>query len=645
MKRFSSLLLFLGIASMLSAQECDGPTAIGEFGANQIHVRLGHGGSFWNANQDGWGMWLPEQVGGNLLYTAGLIIGGISPDQQLKLAGAGYDGNGTDFYAGPLSTDGTATSSLENCLNWDRFFVIYEQHVQRHKEYFDCMNNPDCDLEELFPVGYIIPESFLEYPAHGDNALNQDFYLAPFYDYNSDGTYDPSVGDAPYFISVYGGDDCCNSLKGHVCAFWIANDTGGPHLYSNSEPIGLEIQHMTYAYSASNYLGRSLFHQEMIINRGTQTLMDTHVGHFLDFDLGSPNDDLFGSDSTRQAVYVYNGDNYDEPSFEASSFESRIPAGAWVQLGGPWEDPDNEDGDNDGIIDNETVPMSHVIGTDVNVFPNFTVPANFYNYLRSYLSNGAHYTENNEAKDFQWEAPIEEPEIFGDIPPFDVKMIASSGAFTLEPGDSHCLNHAFTYHRPQEDAPATASLAFLGPQVDSLHVDFDACFPCIPPAVNIQVEEISPGVYAFFNLAGAEEYAWDFGDGAVSDFAFPTHTYSADGIYNVTLQLENACGSASGSLEIDALASSVVKADELTAVSVYPNPAREALTISGLGVGRSLIRIYEARGKLVWELTGSADQVEVPVSNWDAGLYMITIDSKELSTRVTNSRQLRFVVE
>ena len=31
-----------------------------------------------------------------------------------------------------------------------------------------------------------IPTSILEWPAHGDMVF-QDFYLAPFYDYNNDG--------------------------------------------------------------------------------------------------------------------------------------------------------------------------------------------------------------------------------------------------------------------------------------------------------------------------------------------------------------------------------------------------------------------------------------------------------------------------
>ncbi|MBL7832483.1 MAG: PKD domain-containing protein [Cyclobacteriaceae bacterium] len=41
---------------------------------------------------------------------------------------------------------------------------------------------------------------------------------------------------------------------------------------------------------------------------------------------------------------------------------------------------------------------------------------------------------------------------------------------------------------------------------------------------------------------GAVSYAWDFGDGGTSTAAAPTHTYTNDGMYNVTLTATNASG-------------------------------------------------------------------------------------------------------
>lgn len=46
------------------------------------------------------------------------------------------------------------------------------------------------------------------------------------------------------------------------------------------------------------------------------------------------------------------------------------------------------------------------------------------------------------------------------------------------------------------------------------------------------------------NTQNALSYQWDFGDGATSTEAAPTHTYTEDGTYTVTLTAINACGSA-----------------------------------------------------------------------------------------------------
>ncbi|MEZ4932071.1 MAG: PKD domain-containing protein [Saprospiraceae bacterium] len=43
--------------------------------------------------------------------------------------------------------------------------------------------------------------------------------------------------------------------------------------------------------------------------------------------------------------------------------------------------------------------------------------------------------------------------------------------------------------------------------------------------------------------SGATSYSWDFGDNTTSADADPSHTYAADGTYEVTLTATNACGS------------------------------------------------------------------------------------------------------
>lgn len=42
--------------------------------------------------------------------------------------------------------------------------------------------------------------------------------------------------------------------------------------------------------------------------------------------------------------------------------------------------------------------------------------------------------------------------------------------------------------------------------------------------------------------SGASTYFWDFGDGNTSNMANPSHTYSAPGVYNVSLKIDGICG-------------------------------------------------------------------------------------------------------
>jgi hypothetical protein len=66
----------------------------------------------------------------------------------------------------------------------------------------------------------------LNWPAHGDESLNQDFYLAPFYDrspdggYGGNGIYNPlEEGDYPWYDDIMGRDDILCGVDRRISLF------------------------------------------------------------------------------------------------------------------------------------------------------------------------------------------------------------------------------------------------------------------------------------------------------------------------------------------------------------------------------------------------------------------------------------------
>ena len=108
----------------------------------------------------------------------------------------------------------------------------------------------------------------------------------------------------------------------------------------------------------------------------------------------------------------------------------------------------------------------------------------------------------------------------------------------------------------------------------------------------------------FENLsADATNFTWNFGDGATSNETNPTHTYSENGLYTVTLNAGNAfCGtSISYDVFIDVSATEEEQLPEWLAI--YPNPAKDYILVD---IQKTLnkpleLRVYNTTGQLVKE--------------------------------------------
>src|SRR5262245_8230844 len=80
----------------------------------------------------------------------------------------------------------------------------------------------------------------------------------------------------------------------------------------SSPPLGLEVQQTVFGFNRPGPLGRMVFLDFLILNKGPNLLQNTYVAFWCDPDLGVPYDDLVGCDTTLDMGFCYNADEFDE---------------------------------------------------------------------------------------------------------------------------------------------------------------------------------------------------------------------------------------------------------------------------------------------------------------------------------------------
>jgi hypothetical protein len=530
------------VQPQLRSAACAPATALRNIEWNNVRALIETGGSLWQDRATSSASYeVPKGGGVSSLYAGALWMGGISPDQQLKLAALTFRNRGNDYWTGPLTIDGSAEIDASTCQQYDDFFVSTRSDAQLHRSYFDALKTGTSDEE--FPDGYSIPSYFFDYPAHGNTALNQDFYLAPFKDYDGNGFYDPSQGDYPWydFISEI---DCGRRLREDIVPlygdrnfYWIFNDKGNVHSESQGEPIGMEIRSQTFQFSTNDEVNNMTFHNYVLINQGTQTLGDTYFGVWVDADVGTATDDYVGCDVQRGLGYAYNGDAYDETSSSSAGYLENPPAVGIDFFEGPYQDADEIDnplttnfsdavdslgipyegigiGYGDGVIDNERFGMRRFVyynnsGSNLNGEPS--TPLHYYNYMNGIWLNGqtmspggdgttqsdiqAQYMFPGDTDPYNWGTQGVDIDYWSEVgegnPPADRRFIQSAGPFTLEPGDYNNITMGVVWARGTNGDPEQ-SVSLMRQADDKAQALFDNCFEIVsgPDAPDVAIQEL-----------------------------------------------------------------------------------------------------------------------------------------------------------
>jgi hypothetical protein len=544
----------------MKAAGCAPASQITQLAFNNVRAVIENGGNKWTrrgVNRSGYEVPKTDDfTGPNSIYAGGLWMGGLSPDNQLKIAAVLYRANGNDFWPGPLTNTGDASVTPDVCQQYDRFYATSRQQAEAHVQWYNCQQDPECILEEIFPNGYSTPAGFLNWPATGNVAAGQDLYLAPFVDVNGDGFYDPSAGDYPDYGFDLSVDDCKNKLRedpvplfGDNNIFWIFNDKGNAHTETQGQPIGLEVRAQAFSFNSNDEINNMTFYNYVVINQGTQTLTNTYFGHFVDPDLGCSNDDFAGCDVQRGLGFVYNWDDTDEACLGAVGYGGPTPPPPAIGVDffeGPFQDSDELDnpltldcqlaqqqkgipypgigiGYGDGVVDNERFGMRAYIyfnreGNAVMTDPN-SAPQ-FYNYLRSIWKNnvpqsygGTGYSEAPDAIRafymFPWSTDpvgwgtncVPQPdwrELQQTPAQPDRRFVQSAGPFTLEPGSYNNVTVGVVWARAATGS-ATASVELMRLADDKAQALFDNCFKILdgPDAPDLRIVELDRELVLF----------------------------------------------------------------------------------------------------------------------------------------------------
>ncbi|HEX5003625.1 MAG TPA: PKD domain-containing protein [Bacteroidia bacterium] len=193
-------------------------------------------------------------------------------------------------------------------------------------------------------------------------------------------------------------------------------------------------------------------------------------------------------------------------------------------------------------------------------------------------------------------------------------------------------------------------LTIFGTNCQSTYCDtvvVGSVFPNCSSNFAIYPDSTLPHTYWAYNLAtGAAPltYTWSWGDSTFSTGAYPSHTYAGPGLYTICLTISDATGcssttcynwqllrienSAPVTINVVAGSTGLQENDHATTLSLFPNPASEAVTLSWSATsGEEVsIQLFNIEGRLVNDFgifKGNSHETTLNLQGIPAGLYLV----------------------
>lgn len=463
--RFSFLFVVL-VASCVgtaTAQPCASAQADAYLeNAGVRALLLNNGSLFWRGRTET--QYEVPKGSGTETFARGAIWIGGTRNGAVRFAGTAA--GPWEYWPGPLAEDGDAPTP-ESCAAYNRIWRVTLEDIARYNT-----------------TGEATPD-LAEWPAEVG---------APVVDGDGDPTnYDLAAGDRP-------------AILGDETAWWIMNDRGGTHNWSETPPIGLEVRVTVstvsdaYAYQrlglpreTADLLHTATLHRYELTYRGGAPFQDAYFGTWFDAQLGYFHDNYVGSYPPNHVAYVYNGDDFDEG---AEGYGASPPAVGIAMARGPGE---------------RLLSSFVYYNSDSSVQGNPSGGVEAYYYLQGRWRDRSRITFGGTG----YQTGEETSHMFPDLPtdfwseynidgrgtaniPAARRFVASHGPFTIQPGETAEIRFAIVYSRSDAgnvasarqlvliDAPRVVAVTrFLAPDPDLATITLADLPAPLPPEADL----------------------------------------------------------------------------------------------------------------------------------------------------------------
>lgn len=480
---------------------------------------------------------------------------------------------------GPYTTNNLFDDVVESKYN--RGFYVTKAMIEAH-----------IDSIQSNSASYIPIHGIREWPGNGNVSLGQSDQIAPYVDLNSNGIYEPMIGEYPI---IYG-DKCFLQI-------W--------HDHPNLErPGGIETHNYAYTFDCdtSEVYRNAVFFKTKYLSREND-FSRFSIGSFLDLDTGNPYDDYIGTHVELGMAYCYNGDLFDESAGQEVNFADTLPAHGFMVLKGNKKDPDGLDnpedaspigctnglGFNDGIIDNEYFTLERTLAS--SAFGGVTIP------------DPTTASEWGKITDGYW--PDGTPLFYG--------------------GNGNIFSNTTTFTKARFIFPGGTDTLFYG--TDGIDPGFDwtptqtavSSGPVLPPT-DYRIYA-SHGSRAF-TQTDTIEFDYVYMVYYDSTHASTSFTEPLAGLFAKAEKIKQAfnqnagpCGTNFNPIEEDLS----VKEEDLLQIGIYPNPTSGIIRFSGINQTETAVIVYDGSGRILKTATIKSETDSINLSDLQGNLFFVKI--------------------